>query len=60
MENLSLEGLSFWAASDGTPAGVSLQASFDQKVLGTPTHETVVLDIGIDRLWGVTIAAPTN
>ena len=60
MENLSLEGLSFWAANDGTPAGVSLQASFDQKVLGTPTHETVVLDIGIDTLWGVTITAPTD
>jgi hypothetical protein len=59
MENLAIESLSFWAADDGTPAGVSLQASFDQKFLGTPTHETVALDIGIDALSGVTITAPT-
>jgi hypothetical protein len=60
MENLAIESLSFWAANDGTPAGLSLQASFDQKFLGTPTHETVTLDISIDALWGVTITAPTS
>jgi hypothetical protein len=58
-ENLALESLSFWAAEDGTPAGLSLQASFDQKILNTPTHETVTLDISIDSLSGVSIAAPT-
>ena len=60
MENLSIDGLSFWAESDGTPAGVSLQASFDQTFLGTPTHETLTLDISIDALSGVTITAPVS
>ena len=60
MQNLTLESLSFWAAADGTPAGVSIQASFDQTILGTPTHETVTLDIRIDALSGVTITAPTT
>ena len=60
MQNLTLESLSFWAAGDGSPAGVSIQASFDQTILGTPTHETVTLDIRIDALSGVTITAPTT
>jgi hypothetical protein len=60
MQNLALQSLSFWAEADGTPAGVSLQASFDQKILGTPTHETVTLDIQIEALSGVTIEAPTT
>ena len=60
MQNLTLESLSFWASADGTPAGVSIQASFDQTILGTPTHETVTLDIRIDALSGVTITAPTT
>jgi hypothetical protein len=59
-ENLTLKSLSFWAEDDGTPAGLSIQASLDQKVLGTPSHETVTLDIGIDTLSGVTITAPAN
>jgi hypothetical protein len=59
-QNLTLESLSFWAADDGTPAGVSLQASLDQKVSFTTAHETVTLDIVIDSLSGVTITAPTN
>jgi hypothetical protein len=57
-ENLSLSNLSFWAQDDGTPAGLSIGASFDQKILGTASHETVTLDIGIDTLSGVTITAP--
>ena len=58
-ENLVVE-LSFWAETDGTPAGLSIGASFDQKILGTPSHETATLDIGIDTSSGVTITAPTN
>jgi hypothetical protein len=57
-ENLTLNSLSFWAERDGTPAGLSIGASFDQKILGTASHETVTLDIGIDTLSGVTITAP--
>jgi hypothetical protein len=60
MENLSIDSLSFWAEDDGTPAGLTLQASFDQKFLGTPTHETLTLDIDIDALSGVTITAPVS
>jgi hypothetical protein len=56
----NLTNLSFWAEDDGTPAGLSIEASFDQKILGTPSHETVTLDISIDTLSGVTITAPTN
>jgi hypothetical protein len=59
-KNLTLESLSFWAEDDGTPAGVSLQASLDQKISFTMTHETVTLDIVIDSLSGVTITAPTT
>lgn len=59
-ENLSVSGLSFWAANDGTPAGLTIQASVDQKIASTPSHETVTLDISIDTLSGVTIAAPTS
>ena len=60
MQNLTLQSLSFWAETDGTPAGVSLQATFDQQILGTPTHETVTLDIQIEALSGVTITAPAT
>jgi len=59
-QNLKLESLSFWAEEDGTPAGVSLQASLDQKISFTTAHETVTLDIVIDSLSGVTITAPTS
>jgi hypothetical protein len=58
--NLTLESLSFWAEADGTPAGVSLQASLDQKISLATAHETVTLDIVIESLGGVTISAPTN
>jgi len=56
--NLTLNALSFWAQADGTPAGVSIEASLDQKILGTQSHETVTLDISINSLSGVTITAP--
>jgi hypothetical protein len=59
-ENLTLSSLSFWADDDGTPAGLSLAASLDQKILGTQSHETVTLDISIDTLSDVQITAPTN
>jgi hypothetical protein len=59
-ENLIVSSLSFWAEDDGTPAGLSIQASLDQKILNTPSHETVTLDIGIDTLSGVTITTPTS
>ncbi len=55
-----IESLSFWSADDGTPAGLSVAASLDQKLLGTPTHETVTLDIAIDTLSGVTIEPPAG
>jgi hypothetical protein len=58
-ENLTVD-LSFWAEADGTPAGLSIGASFDQKILGTASHETLTLDIRIDALSGVTITAPTS
>ena len=59
-ENLTVSNLSFWAEDDGTPAGLSVQASLDQKIFNTPSHETVTLDISIDTLSGVTITAPTS
>ncbi len=59
-ENLTLTSLSFWAEADGTPAGLSIGASLDQKVIGTLAHQTVTLDISIGTLSGVTITAPTN
>ena len=59
-ENLSVSSLSFWAEDEGTPAGLTIRASFDQKIVSTPSHETVTLDISIDTLWGVTITAPTS
>ena len=59
-ENLTVSSLSFWAEDDGAPAGLSIAASLDQKIFGTPSHETVTLDIGIDTLSGVTITAPTS
>jgi hypothetical protein len=58
-ENLAIDALSFWVESDGTPAGLSVDASLDQKILGTQSHETVKLDIVIDSTTGVEIAAPT-
>ena len=57
-ENLAIDALSFWADDDGTPAGLSIDASLDQKILGTPSHETVQLEIVIDSTSGVEIAAP--
>jgi hypothetical protein len=57
--NLTVSGLSFWAEDDGTPAGLSIAASLDQKILGSSSRATVTLDIGIDTLSGVTISAPT-
>ncbi|HEY5486926.1 MAG TPA: hypothetical protein VIK06_04695 [Candidatus Limnocylindrales bacterium] len=59
-ENLKVSSVSFWAEDDGTPAGLSIQASLDQQIIGTPSHETVTVDINIDRLSGVTITAPTS
>jgi hypothetical protein len=59
-ENLAVSGLSFWAEDDGTPAGLTIEASLDQKILGTPSHETVTLDISIDTLSGVSIVAPAS
>jgi hypothetical protein len=59
-ENLSVSSLSFWAEGDGTPAGLTIRASLDQKIVSTPSHETVTLDISIDTLSGVTITAPTS
>jgi hypothetical protein len=59
-QNLTLKSLSFWVEDDGTPAGVSLQASLDQRISFTMAHETVTLDIVIDSLSGVTITAPAN
>jgi hypothetical protein len=58
-ENLTVS-LSFWAEDDGTPAGLTIQASLEQKILGTRSHETVTLDISIDTLSGVSITAPTS
>jgi hypothetical protein len=57
-KDLTLESLSFWAEVDGTPAGVSLQASLDQKVPFATVHESVTLDIAIDSFSDVTITAP--
>ena len=59
-ENLTVSSLSFWAEDDGTPADMTIQASLDQKIFGTPSHETVTLDISIDTLSGVSITAPTS
>ena len=58
--NLAIDSLSFWAEEDGTPAGLSIQASLDQKIAFATAHETVTLDMSIDSLSGVTITAPTN
>jgi hypothetical protein len=58
-DNLTVT-LSFWAEADGTPAGLTVAASFDQKVLGTSTHETVTMDVQIQSLSGVSINAPTS
>jgi hypothetical protein len=57
-ENLNITSLSFWSEGDGTPAGLTIRASLDQKIVGTPSHQLVTLDIGIDTLSGVTITAP--
>jgi hypothetical protein len=57
-ENLTISALTFWADADGMPAGVSIEASVDQKILGSRAHETVTLEIAIDSLSGVTITAP--
>jgi hypothetical protein len=59
-KNLTVSSLSFWAEDDGTPAGLTIEASLDQKILGIAAHETVTLDISIDSLSGVTITAPTS
>ena len=58
-ENLTISSLSFWAEDDGTPAGVNIAASLNQKIFGTPSKAMVTLVIGIDTLSGVTITAPT-
>ena len=59
-KNLTVSSLSFWAQDDGTPAGLTIEASLDQKILGVSAHETVTLDISIDSLSGVSITAPTS
>lgn len=56
-DNLTV-GVSFWAESNGTPAGLSITAAFDQKVMGTTTHETVAMDVEIQSTSGITIQAP--
>jgi hypothetical protein len=58
-ENLTISSLSFWAEDDGTPAGLSIAASLDQKIASLSVHATMTLDIRIDTLSGVTITAPT-
>jgi hypothetical protein len=52
--------VSFWAEDDGTPAGLSIEASLDQTIFITTAHVNVTLDISIDTLSGVEIAAPTS
>jgi hypothetical protein len=56
--NLAITGLTFWAETDGTPAGLSIGATLDQKISIATAHEEVALDIVIDSLSGVTIQAP--
>jgi len=59
-QNLTVSSVSFWAEDDGTPAGLSIEASFDQTIFITTSHVKVTLDISIDTLSGVEIAAPTS
>jgi hypothetical protein len=58
-DNLAITSLAFWAETDGTPAGLSIEASLDQKISIATAHEQVSLDIVIDSLSGVTIEVPT-
>jgi hypothetical protein len=60
LDNLVISDLSFWAADDGAPAGLSIDASVDQKVFGLTAHATVTLEMSIDSLSGVTITAPAS
>jgi hypothetical protein len=57
-DNLTVS-LSFWTENDGTPAGMTIVAGFDQKILGTPSHENATIDLTIEALSGVTITPPT-
>ncbi len=59
-ENLAVSSLSLWAEDDGTPAGLTIQASLDQKIFNSTTHEKVTLNISIDTLSGVSITAPAS
>jgi hypothetical protein len=51
--------LVFWAKDDGTPAGMTMSATYTQTSSGTSGDVTMSLDVSFDSLSGVTIVAPS-
>ncbi len=51
--------LSFWAKDDGTPAGMTMTATYTQASSGNSDDVTMLLEISFDSLSGVSVDAPS-
>jgi hypothetical protein len=51
--------LTFWAKDDGTPAGMTMTATYTQASSGSTDDVTMLLEISFDSLSGVSIDAPS-
>jgi hypothetical protein len=51
--------LTFWTKDDGTPAGMTMAATFTQVSSDSTGDVTMSLDVSFDSLSGVTIEAPS-
>jgi hypothetical protein len=51
--------LTFWAKDDGTPAGMTMTATYTQASSGSTDDVTMLLEISFDSLSGVSIDPPS-
>jgi hypothetical protein len=51
--------LTFWAKDDGTPAGMTMTATYTQASSGSTDDVTMLLEISFDSLSGVSINPPS-
>jgi hypothetical protein len=51
--------LTFWAKDDGSPAGMTMAATYTKATSGTSGDVTLSMDVSFDSLSGVTIEVPS-
>ena len=51
--------LTFWAKDDGSPAGMTMAATYTQATSGTSGDVSLRMDVSFDSLSGVTIEVPS-